>query len=264
MVVGITRVRDEVDIVEQSIRRMATQVDHIICGENFSQDGTREILDRLAGELPLTVIDDTAKNFEQREVLTGYAQRAREELGATWVVPFDMDELWAADEGRVSDALSELPETVLLAPARLLNHTSTRDDDWDNPDPFTRMVWREVEVLPLPKVAARALPNMWIDHGNHAAHFDGVRRAPSVDGVLGARHFPYRSPEQFIKRVKIAWPMLRDSGLPRSHGQHMWEYGEHLDEFGEEGLRNWFFNGMCPENPSERPNLVFDPVSPLA
>lgn len=256
-VVAITRSFNEVDIIESSIRRMLTQVDHIIVGDN-STDGTREILETL----PVTVFDDTEPNFRQREVLNGYAQLAREQHDAQWVVPFDIDEVWYADEGRIADRLRDLPDEVLLAPAMLLTHCVTTEDDPHEADPVHRMGWRDIEVLPLRKVACRARPDLFIDHGNHSARFHGVRYAPEVSGVLGARHYPYRSPDQFVKRVLGAYPQLQTSGLPRSHGAHMWGYGEHWERGGEDGLRDWFNTRMTFDRPDENPALVYDPLPP--
>jgi hypothetical protein len=260
MVFGITRSLNESDIIRGSLLRMLTQVDHIYIGDGTSTDGTREEIERLIDDgLPITLFDDTALNFEQRDVMTNYAHMARGH-GATFVVPFDIDEVWHADEGTIRERLLELPDTILTVTARLLTHCVTSADDPEDPDPLSSMRWRSVEMLPLPKIACRALPSLHIDHGNHGAWYDGVRDVPAVNGVLAARHFPYRSPGQFIKRVKHAWPMLRDSGLPETHGAHMWAYGRHYEEFGEEGLARWFMNGMYFEDPHSNPDLVCDPA----
>lgn len=263
MIFGISRVRDEDDIVEGSIRRMLRQVDHVIVGEGNSSDNTRPILDQLASETDrLTVLDDTARNFEQRDVMTRYAHLARE-MGGTWGVFFDMDEAWYSTDGKIHITLNNLPGHILIATARNLTHCATSDDDPDEPDPMTRMEWRSVEMLPLGKVACRLREDLQVGHGNHSAAYSNDPYPAAVNGLLESRHFPYRSPEQFVKRVKVAWPMLRDSGLPETHGAHMWAYGRHLDEFGEEGLRQWFANGMHFTNPAANPELVHDPLPVL-
>lgn len=238
---------------------MLAQVDHVIVGDN-STDGTQDVLRDLVREgLPVTVLDDPLPNFRQSEVMNEYAQRAADR-GASWVVPFDMDEAWYAVEGRIADRLAELPAAALLVPAANLTHGVTALDDVTEPDPMTRMEWRSTSQLPLPKVACRPLPTLEIAHGNHSASYRGIRFPLSAAGVLQARHFPYRSADQFVKRVEIAWPMLRDSGLQRSHGIHMWEYGELLDRDGPDGLRDWFQWGMTFHDPESDPNLVRDPL----
>jgi hypothetical protein len=262
MVVGITRSLNEADLIEYSIGRMLLQVDHIIIGDN-STDGTRETLDRMvAAGRPITLLDDEALNFEQRDVMTLYARMAKA-MGGTWGVFFDIDEAWYADGGSIAQVLSGLPDHVLLAPARNVTHCATSEDDPGDPDPMSRMGWRNAEMLPLVKIACRLRDDLSVGHGNHSVHYDQEHRPAAVNDVLESRHFPYRTPEQFIKRVRHAWPMIRDSGLPETHGAHMWAYGRHLDEFGEEGLRRWFFNGMFFENPAGNPELVYDPLPPF-
>jgi glycosyltransferase involved in cell wall biosynthesis len=233
---GITRSLNEVDLLEYSIRRMVRQVDHVIIGDN-STDGGREVLEGLVAEgLPITLLEDTKLNWQQREVMTEYAFRAAD-MGADWVCPFDIDEAWLPCEGaRISRSLATVPETILVAVAANLTHSATTEDDMTNPDPMSRMKWRSPERLPLGKVACRVLPGLEIGHGNHSATYKGVRHVPTVQGVIESRHFPYRTAEQFVKRVQHAWPMLRDSGLPQSHGAHMWGYGDLLDRAGPEGL----------------------------
>lgn len=261
-VVGITRSFNEDDIIESSMRRMAAQVDHVIIGDN-STDNTRAILDGLVAEgLAITVLDDDAPSVAQREVMTRYAHEARE-MGASWAVFFDIDEVWAADGGRMANQLMDLPELALIVHARNITHCATSEDDGSNLDPCTRMGWRSVEMLPLGKVACRLRDDLVIGHGNHNATFTNERRPLTVTNLIESRHFPYRSPEQLIKRVKGAWPQLRDSGLPESHGAHMWAYGRHLDEFGEDGLRAWFADGMFFTDPASNPDLIFDPLPPM-
>jgi glycosyltransferase involved in cell wall biosynthesis len=47
-------VKDEADVIEGTIRHMADEVDQLIVADNGSTDGTRDILDKLAIDLPLT------------------------------------------------------------------------------------------------------------------------------------------------------------------------------------------------------------------
>lgn len=259
---GITRSKNEVDLIEWSLRRMLRQVDHVLIGDN-SDDGSEVILRGLVKEgLPITLMYDDAPSWHQREVMTSYAHFARTH-GAEWGVFFDIDEAWTGQTGNIAGTLAQLPDHILIAPARNLNHCATDADDPTDPDPMHRMGWRSREMLPLVKVAARLHEDLWIDHGNHAAHYYGEQFPASINGVLESRHYPYRSPEQFIKRVQGSWPELRESGLPEGHGAHMRAYGQHLDEFGPEGLARWFDNGMLLKSPSENPDLVFDPLPPL-
>lgn len=104
MIVGVAVVKDEADIIEPTIRHMATQVDGIIVADNRSTDGTRQILDRLAGELPVTVVDDPEVGYYQSRKTTDMLHLARA-AGAEWCVPFDADEIAYSPFGRIADVL---------------------------------------------------------------------------------------------------------------------------------------------------------------
>ena len=87
-VFGICMTRDEDDIIGPVIEKMLLQVDHIIVADNGSTDKTREILD----SLPITVVDDPERGYFQSRKMTALAHLAAEK-GATWIVPFDSDEV---------------------------------------------------------------------------------------------------------------------------------------------------------------------------
>lgn len=261
---GITRSLNEVDLIEFSLRRMLAQVDHVIIGDN-STDGTREVIEQLVADgYPITLHDDTKLNWQQRDVMTAYAFEAAEQ-GAEWVCPFDIDEAWLPCEGRrIADSLATVPESIMAAVAANLTHSATTEDDMSDPDPMARMKWRSPERLPLGKVACRVRPGLLIGHGNHSVAYNGMKHVATVQGVIESRHFPYRTADQFVKRVQGAWPMLRDSGLPKSHGAHMWGYGDLLDRCGPEGLRDWFNSKFLFDHPATNPEgLVFDPLAPV-
>lgn len=260
-VFAVTRSCSEIDIIEQSIRRMCAQVDHVIIGDN-STDGGHEVLQGLVEEgLPITLYWEDAPNWHQPEVVKRFVLEAYER-GADWVVPFDLDEVWTGEQGSVAMTLMELPEQVMIAPANLLNHTATLLDDVGEQDPFMRLEWRGTEILPLRKVAFRPREDVITHDGNHSVAYEGLRHPAGVSDVLGVKHFPYRSPEQFVKRVEIAWPQIRDSGLGEGYGTHVWVYGRALDEGGPEALHKWFNDAFFVEDPDSDPMLTHDPLPP--
>src|SRR5688572_466349 len=115
-------VRDEADIIEWTVLHMLGQCDQVIVTDNGSTVGTREILDALVYLGNLTIIEDPEPAYYQAHKMTGLAHRARE-MGATWVVPFDADELWLSRDGRaLCCVLNDLPESVLVCEADLWDH----------------------------------------------------------------------------------------------------------------------------------------------
>ncbi len=232
--IAVSMVRNELDVIDGCVRHMAGEVDALIVADNGSTDGTRDVLDQLAGELPLTVLDDPDPAYYQSAKMTALADRAGA-AGATWVVPFDADEVWYSPHGPIRDALALAAGNV--APAVLYNHWGTAVDP-AGADPFRTMRWRDAKPGTLPKVAFRWRPGATIHQGNHGVDIPGpVHRA---EGVLQLRHFPYRSAAQFVSKARQGAAAYRATTLPTSMGAHWRLYGQVLDEHGPEALEDHY------------------------
>lgn len=253
MVIAITLVRDEADIVGRTAAHMLTQVDHVIALDNGSIDGTREILERVGVE----VHDDPEPGHFQSRKLSRLAEIARGR-GADFVVPFDADELWYARRGRLANVLERLPAEALIAEALLYDHVSTSDDP-DDPDPTRRMGWRRAEPLPLRKVACRTAPGLLIREGNHAASYPDVRYPLTVTDELVVRHFPVRSPEQWVRKARNGAAALAATDLPADVGSHWRGWGNVIDNHGEQRLADAFHQEWFSDDP-QSDDLVHDPA----
>jgi glycosyltransferase involved in cell wall biosynthesis len=244
---GISLVKDEADIVEHTIVRMAAQVDRLLVADNGSTDGTREILERLARELPLIVSDDRDPAYYQGRKISALAALAAQN-GAAWVVPFDADERWYSPHGRIADVLAEQPACV--ATAALYDHVATGRDPGEA-DPLRRMGWRRRDPAPLPKVACRPRPEVAIHQGNHGCDYGG-----EVGGLLVVRHYPYRSAEQMIRKARNGAAAYAATDLPEDIGAHWRQYGRLTDEQLADVFRTHFWH---PE-PERDPSLIYDPT----
>jgi len=256
----VAMVRDEADIVEAWARWNAAQVDFMVVADNLSTDGTREILDGLAGELPLTVVDDPDPAYRQSEKVSRLADRARQ-MGAAWVVPADGDELWFSPRGRVADVLASTGRSVGVRSAEVFDFVATGCDPAET-DPTRRISWRRSSPLELPKVACRALPGLVVHQGNHGADVPGL---PRVKAGLAVRHYPYRSVEQFVGKVRRGAAAYRAAvDLPVEMGAHWRQW----DAFGDDELADVFrrfFWRAAPARPYRvgdecQPPLVWDPL----
>lgn len=248
-------VKDEADVIEATLRHMADEVDFMIVADNGSTDGTRGILDRLAGELQLIVLNDPDPAYYQSRKMSMLAELAAR-IGADWIVPADADELWFAHADRVGMVLAGLPSDVTWAYAALTNHLRTGCDE-PVLDPFRSMVWRQRDPMPLPKVAFRWEPGAVIHQGNHGVTL------PSGGGfakpVLEIRHFPVRSAEQFTRKGRNGAAAYAATDLPWSEGQHWRSYGLLLEREGSTALNRVYYDHWFYRSPTDS-GLIRDPA----
>jgi hypothetical protein len=261
MVYAVAMVKDEADIIAESVGWMLTQVDKVVVMDNGSTDGTREIL----ADLDVTLIDDPEVGYYQSRKMSRLAELCRD-AGAEWVVPFDADEIHRANtHSTLRAALLSLPEDVLVCESRLFDHVATGLDG--EGAPVERMKYRRAECSPLRKVAVRAVEGVQIHQGNHSATFPDRPHPKAVTSLTEVRHFPYRSVGQFVSKVRNGAAAYAASDLPESAGSHWRQYGKILDERGEDGIAEIFHTWFYRENPNGeytvgaevQPGLVFDP-----
>ena len=171
---------------------------------------------------------------------SGLLARAAARAGASWVVPFDADEIWLAPSGSVVEWLDGCDAAVVQAP--MFNHVPTTTDDLSEPDPVRRLRWRKTQPNRLHKVAFRAQRRARVAYGNH-----GVSRSGTRTAGLQIRHFPYRSEEQFVRKLRQGAAALgaRDDDGLRDAWRELVE------------TQNLPFEWWVPSK-----GLVEDPVSP--
>lgn len=253
MVIGISLAKNNADIIRFSLEHMLTQVDHVIVSDNNSTDGARGIL----AEYPITIIDDPDPAYYQSRKTSNLARIAGE-MGADWVVPFDSDEIWYSPFGTIKEVLEGVGPQWLVATAALYDHVTSSVDNISEWNPIKRIGWRRSYKGALPKVACRTRTDLVIEQGNHSGNYHGG--ATVQEGLLVVRHYPYRSTEQFIRKVRDGVVAYAATDLPESCGQHWKDYGRLLDTFGEDGLievYNTWFNLNDPESLSD---VIYDPA----
>lgn len=253
---AVTTVKDEADVVEGTIRHMLDEVDGVVVCDNGSTDGTAKILDELCEEFfpaRMYVVRDDEVGYYQSRRMSRLAEMAATLFGATWIVPFDADELWVGLGARVADDLAACDEAVMTA--ELFNYFPSALDPAD-PDPFRSIQWRQRPPAPLPKVAFRWEPGCVIHQGNH-----GVDRPSGGTVVPGLRvlHFPFRSVDQFVRKARNGAAAYAATDLPADVGAHWRGYGDLLERHGEEALHDVFRRYFWALSPADE-GWLLDPA----
>lgn len=269
--VAVSMVKDEADIIGQTVAHMLGEVDAVIVSDNNSTDATMDILEELALDADgrLLLVPDPDPAYRQSEKMTALAELARLRLGAEWIVPFDADEVWYSPFGRIAEVLAGVAPQWLIAPAPLYDHVATGLDDPAETNPLRRLGHRRVQRNPLPKVAARWRTDLVIAQGNHDAIYEG--RGTRFDELLVVRHFPYRSVEQLLRKIRNGAAAYRAAGdsISADFGTHWRQWGDLLDQRGPEAVEELFLTWYHRDRPLEPLELldgtvleplIFDPA----
>ncbi len=213
---GVSMVRDEEDVLPTTLQHLLDQgLDRLLIADNLSQDRTSEILRRFADSDPRVLLaTDTLDAYHQDHKMTLLARFASRS-GADWVVPFDADEIWFAEQGTVGDHLRTLGRQIdavgtVAAPLHDTIPLAAVGTAWNSGDFIvnaTPATWG--------KIAVRAHPTVRIDFGNH-----GAARVGEVRAGLRIAHLVYRGPEQLARKVRRGDAALSLTSLSTEVGTH--------------------------------------------
>jgi hypothetical protein len=192
---GVAMVKNEEDILEEVIRNLFAQgVDRVIVADNGSEDDTRAILERLAGELPVSIVDDPLLQQWQGAKLS-MLSRVATSLGASWVIPFDADELWHGLDGRtVAECLRTARTEVVKA--TWLQYLPI--DEVPGESFGDRFGYRLRDPDPTRKMAYRA---NWLTRLSNGSHWVDLPD-PTEEVGLKIAHYPYRSAQQILRKAR--------------------------------------------------------------
>jgi len=170
--------RDNDDVLRANIDFHLSQgVDFIIAMDNLSTDNTREILLSYQERGVLHYIYQPSKEFNQAKWVTQMARMAKKSFGATWVINNDSDEFWW-----VTDTSYKEVESFNVVD----------------------------EVLP-PKVAHIGHSRVKVGAGSHSVA--GLGRLTTNNAGIEVFHFPFRSQEQLIQKIRIIGGALESKAM---------------------------------------------------
>ena len=221
------KVRDEADIIEYNLRYHRAQgVDLFVVADTGSTDGTVQIIEpyEAAGMVRLERIGRGI--HDMKEGGEGEIARIAGEMGADWVIHNDADEFWWPLTGDLKEAITAIPDRYGLVVAPRTEFVARPGNG-----PFAeRLTIREARFLRPPKSAHRAHPRVtmrgphpieiWVDRSGspyaglvgkpvlrtQAEHFEEEELELLIAPTFPVRvlHFPFRSFEQYKRRVEIA------------------------------------------------------------
>lgn len=211
-------VKNEADIIEDNIRFHASQgVDCFAVMDNGSNDGTREILERLSSEFDLHIIDQPEQNYQQARWMTQLADYCRIFLRADLVISNDADEFWQAENsGTLKDLLKKTDSIVTVRRYNMALDESALQDRFHyadaclrvkNPilyDSTTQINETAVAML-LIKISPKTIVNphglIRMKGGNHRAKHGWRLINARTEPGISVHHYPIRNYHQFEQNI---------------------------------------------------------------
>jgi hypothetical protein len=232
---AIVATYNDVDIAPQVVRKLLQGGIDVHVIDNWSSDGTYEVLaDLRSHTIERFPASGASRYFQLRPIL-----RRKEEIAAAfpgrWIISQDSDEIRCSPwpgiglrQGieRVSDAGFNAIDFDVL------NFRPVDDRFRLGDDPETHFQFFERFVQPMPQVQAWLQPErrvMISASGGHEVVFDGRRIFPEYFVV---KHYSFRHPAQ--ARRKVLERLQRFDPEERANGWHV-----HYDRFADAGELIW-------------------------
>jgi glycosyltransferase involved in cell wall biosynthesis len=209
--IAISRVKNELDIIEAFVRHHAHYFDTLIVLDNGSTDGTYEVLRSLqTAGLPLVLLRDLTVGFEQSRHMTSLLHMAVNDFHADWVVPLDADEFIEPEAGASLGQMLHARDGELLTISWSNFAWRPEDDAQTERNPVLRMRWRMPPspdslakvLLPAKLVAGTATE---LEQGNHGAILNGQKLPAQPLRSMPLCHFPIRSAAQYASKIAVAY-----------------------------------------------------------
>jgi hypothetical protein len=228
---GICVVKNEFDVIEHVLTAARRWCDHVYVYDNNSNDGTWEILQRLAAADPgiqLVRRDDAVfRNGRRAEIFESC--RANASDGDWWCGRLDADEVYIDDPRQFLPRIPRAYETVWSASFQYY----FTDEDYRL---WTEQPERYAAAVPIPD-RCRYYRNDWSE-GRFFRYREGMawpfdRDWPFAGAVsperIRLRHYKYRSPEQMMVRLQDRLEARRRGSQSFKHVARVHDAAEDLD-----------------------------------
>lgn len=219
---AISLVKNEVDIIEHCLRSAALWAEKIFVYDNGSTDGTWELVQKLAAEIPVIIAwkQDGKPFYEglRGEVYEAFHHLAEE--GDWWCFRLDSDEIYPYNP---ADELLKIEEKYQVVAKESIEYVLTHEDieEYD----FTQLTPVKFDKIRyyLPDTYSEV---RFFRHRNRLKWEPG-RDMPKHMGITSpdrvkVQHFQYRSIPQMINRII-------DRKKAREAGYVNWKFAENPD-----------------------------------
>jgi len=232
-------VKNEADIIEDNIRFHAAQgINCFVIMDNDSDDGTREILERLKSEYELHIIDQPDQSYQQARWMTELAEYCRTKLSADLVISNDADEFWQTDGTcSIHDCLSPNDSVVTVRRYNMALDNSVMNADYHYSDASLRVknpilydsdaqINETAVAMLLVKISPKTIVNphglIRMKGGNHRAkHGWRLINARNETGI-SVHHYPIRNYKQFERNIQNRKRLLETTNAKMGDHYRRW------------------------------------------
>lgn len=244
--IAVSMVKNEIDILPYVVNHLLDEgIDAFFFADNMSTDGTYQYLWALQ-DTDFTVIRDEEVGYYQCSKMNQFVRYATALYGDDSIIlPFDADEMfYSLDRTKsLSEALKSMPCDVAVG--TVYDHVPTNTDE-STGNPLVDMKYRMINLQSPPSVAFKYHPDAYLAMGNHSVGHPGT----TGNGVVGVRHFQYRSFEQYVYKLRNGKEAYDATNLPYDYGTH-WRLGGAMSD--EELRGHWDIY-------THRQDLIYDPA----
>ncbi len=265
MLVSVTRVLNEDDIIEAFIRHNAAYVDRMVLLDNGSTDRTEEILRALHAEgYPITLLRVHSVHFVQSAHSTIMFHAAVRSFAPDWVLPLDADEFIDARHlaQGLPARLAAVPPEIAWLQVPLVNYYTAdlTTDDLLIPRRFSLRDTTKRNIVKCMVRSSLATANVTIDAGNHAVWVGDTLAPSQLAEDMCLAHYPVRHPAQWMVKATLGRLKALATGSEAEQRQWSKHYTPMLDLLRTEPSRLWTDQALRTMPPPGLP-LTEDPIA---
>ncbi|TIT03269.1 MAG: hypothetical protein E5W87_06080 [Mesorhizobium sp.] len=254
-------VRDEADVIEKNLKFHASQgFDHFAIMDNLSADGTRDIIEELSKDIPISILSQADTDYRQ-DVWAGILAECLSQRGIDFAISLDADEFISGFGSTFKEIADEL-QCPLICPRHNMVPLKAELSEFAK-NPLLAARYRVARPFPtqLP-ILLRRMPGKMlfplrglrsIARGNHSIEHEIGERAVSEHALI--RHFPVRTYDHFLAKLEQArvrfrqeqdvhpntswhirrWLALKDDGLLEEEYASFFVNDSDIDKYLLEG-----------------------------